>query len=68
MQLIVDMVPIDGHQVEGHVHRADMGTPLAFCGWLDFVRVLETVLRTGDATERDGLDPASGTTSNGRLS
>ncbi len=53
MQLIVDMAPVDGHQVEGHVSRADMRTPMAFCGWLDFVRVLETVLHAGDAPEHN---------------
>lgn len=60
MQLIVDMVPIDHHQVEGQVTHEAIGAPLPFCGWLDFVRVLEVVLsRSGESAGPPGPTTAS---------
>ena len=55
MQLIVDMVPAGDHQVEGQVSSKDIQTPMAFSGWLDFIRVIEAMLAP---PERD--DTSSG--------
>ncbi len=41
MRLVVDMVPIGNHQIAGEVTCEGLAVPMAFSGWLEFLRVLE---------------------------
>ena len=45
MRLVVEMVPVGDHQIEGEVRGEGHDGPVAFCGWLEFLRILEDLTR-----------------------
>lgn len=46
MRFVVEVFPADGQRVEGTVQREGIASPVAYCGWLELLRLLEPDVQT----------------------